>query len=136
MPFFVRVLLIDDSTEIRMRLVDMLRALPEVGDIVEAGSSEEAEDAFRGDAFDAVILDLRLPDGSGLHLLRSFKQSAPDCPVAVLTNYPYPQYRRSCERAGADAFFDKSEQFERVLAWVQSLRGGPERRPGGGPREH
>ena len=38
----------------------------------------------------------------------------PSCVVIIFTNYPYPQYRKKCMEAGADFFFDKSMEFEKI----------------------
>jgi len=39
----------------------------------------------------------------------------------MLTNYPYPQYRKKCMDAGADYFFDKSNEFHKVAELLQRL---------------
>ena len=63
---------------------------------------------------DVVILDLRMPWRDGLDVLRDIKKSDPAPMVIILTNYPYPQYRRRCMEEGAEYFFDKSGEFEKV----------------------
>lgn len=63
---------------------------------------------------DVVILDIRMPGRNGLDVLRDIKEGSPESKVIILTNYPYPQYRRRCMEEGADFFFDKSSEFEKV----------------------
>jgi DNA-binding response OmpR family regulator len=110
----VRVLVIDDSAVIRSRLVRLLQDI----DGVEV---DEAEDAAGGLAAarrvrpDAVILDIRLRESSGLDVLQSLK-TAPEPPMVImLTNHPSEHHRRWCRDHGADFFFDKSREFEKVL---------------------
>ena len=55
-----------------------------------------------------------MPGGSGIDVLQEMKKNNQTPLVIVLTNYPYPQYRRKYIEAGADFFFDKSTEFDRV----------------------
>jgi CheY-like chemotaxis protein len=110
----VRVLLIDDSTVVRSRLV---RLLEDIGGV----HVEEAEDGPDGLACaqrerpDAVILDIRLRTGSGLEVLRELKRGPSPPLIIMLTNHPSEYHRRWCEEHGADFFFDKTSEFEKVL---------------------
>ena len=60
--------------------------------VVRAGSGNEVLRAVRTQQVDAILLDLRMPDGSGYDVIRSLKLEgqAPDLPILVLTNYPAP----------------------------------------------
>lgn len=117
----MRIFIADDSSIIRGRLVDLLAELEEIEIIGQAENCLEATAAIRELEPDAVILDIRMPGGTGIDVLRSIKkkQSAPL--VIVLTNYPYPQYQKKCMDAGADFFFDKSTQFDEVIKVLRAL---------------
>jgi DNA-binding response OmpR family regulator len=111
----VTVLVVDDSAAVRTRLA---RMLAEQGGL----SVEEAADvgsalASLGQARpDAVVLDIRLGDGSGLQILQAVK-SAPRPPLVImLTNHPTDYHRRWCREHGADFFFDKATDMDQVLA--------------------
>ena len=56
-----------------------------------------------------------MPNGSGIDVLKHIKKDNPDLIAIMLTNYPYPQYRKRSIERGADFFFDKSTEFEMVL---------------------
>ena len=71
---------------------------------------------------DVVVVDMRLPDGDGLDVLRAAKRLQPRPTVVVLTNYAYDQLRSKCLEAGADEFLDKRTQFDRLPAIVTKLR--------------
>ena len=73
---------------------------------------------------DAVILDIRLPDGSGIDVLKSIKQSSSTILVIVLTNYPDQVYRQKCLQAGADFFLDKSREFDQIPELFERFRRG------------
>jgi len=63
---------------------------------------------------EVVILDIRMPQGSGIDVLESIKREKLAPITMVLTNFAYPQYRKKCLQLGAGFFFDKSAEFARV----------------------
>jgi DNA-binding NarL/FixJ family response regulator len=88
-----------------------------------AGDLRGAEASIRQLRPDAVILDIRLPGGSGITLLRHMKRERPAATVIVLTNYPYPQYREECLDAGADYFLYKATEFDKVGEILNRMAG-------------
>jgi two-component system OmpR family response regulator len=66
-----------------------------------------------------LILDLHLPDGNALQILPALRNLEPGMQIAVLSNDASEFSRTKCMQAGADWFFDKSTEFEKVLAVVQ-----------------
>lgn len=110
----MRVYVVDDSSLVRERLVALLDAVEGVSVV---GTADSAEAGIAGIAElkpDAAILDIRMPEGSGISVLEAIKLQENSPVVIMLTNYPYPQYRRRCLDAGADYFFDKSSEFHKV----------------------
>jgi len=114
-------LVVDDSAAVRSRLIAWLA---EAGfDIAgEAGTASAALTVATATAPDAIILDLHLPDQSGLEILPELKARVPLAIIAVLTNQPDPGYRRRCLELGADHFFDKSAEVEHLMALFTTLR--------------
>ena len=110
----MKVFIADDSQVIRERLSALLSEIEGLEIIGEAKDGLEGRDAILEQKPDVVILDIRMPWRNGLDMLRDIKESNPDIKVIILTNYPYPQYRRRCMEEGADYFFDKSSEFEKV----------------------
>jgi DNA-binding NarL/FixJ family response regulator len=113
----LRVLLIEDSELIRRSLVEAIDAS---GELRVTAWSDTADDAIRrlaSDAFDAVIVDLNLRQGTGIDVLAYLQQSGrvTTCFAAVLTNHALPAYRARCLQYGVRHFFDKSLEFDRVL---------------------
>jgi len=89
------------------------------------GQAEDAPtslDAIRQTQPDVVILDIRMPGGSGIDVLRTLKKMTPAPAVIMLTNFAYVQYRTKCEEAGADFFFDKSTEFDKVPQALEQVR--------------
>lgn len=110
----MKVFIVDDSPVFRERLIDMLSELKGLEIIGQAESPKEAIEGIRKLNPNVVILDIRMPGGNGIDVLKNIKKGNPAIKVIMLTNYPYPQYRKKCMDAGADFFFDKSTEFERI----------------------
>lgn len=114
-----KLLVVDDSELIRSRLVGMLKDIPGVGEIGSAGTLQQTLYAASHFLPDLLILDLNLPDGNAVNIIPLLKRMAPRMLIAVLTNDAGPFMGERCRQAGADWFFDKSTEFEKVLALVQ-----------------
>ena len=117
----VKVFIADDSEVVCQRLIDMLAELPGIEIVGQAGDVAEAIKSIQNVHPDAVVLDIRMIGGSGIDVLKSIKKSEPTTMVIMLTNYPYAQYRKKCMDEGADYFFDKSSEFERVAEIIRKL---------------
>jgi DNA-binding NarL/FixJ family response regulator len=117
----MKVFIADDSVQIRERLAEMLSEVPEVEITGEAGDAPEAIREIRRLNPDMVILDIRMPGGNGIDVLKSITQNASHPAIIMLTNYPYPQYKKKCMDLGADYFFDKATEFEKVVEVCEQL---------------
>jgi len=120
----LKVFIADDSAFIRERLPDMLSGLSAVEVIGQAEDGIEAVNSVRALNPDVVILDIRMPGKSGIEVLKELKQDKPNLIVIMLTNYPYPQYKKKCLGLGADFFFDKSTDFDKLFDVLERLGGG------------
>jgi DNA-binding NarL/FixJ family response regulator len=117
----VKIFLVDDSVVFLQRLKRMLADVQEILVIGETGNAQAATTAILEQKPDLAILDINLLNGSGIDVLQSLKKTMPALAVMILTNYPYPQYRRKCLEAGADFFFVKSTQFDQVVPALKQL---------------
>jgi len=117
----MKVFIADDSKVMRERVIDMISELPEIEIIGQAEDGLQATNLIEKLTPDVVILDIRMPGGNGIDVLKHIKKMKLNPVVIMLTNYPYPQYRKKCMKAGADYFFDKSTEFEKVTEVLQKL---------------
>jgi DNA-binding NarL/FixJ family response regulator len=115
------VLVVDDSDAIRTRVCELLGESPRLRVVGEACDGIEAILTFERLRPDAVVLDLQLPGMGGLEVLRRIKAVMPHCVVVMLTNFPSGSFREISRAAGADAFFHKASEFERVAEFLVSV---------------
>jgi len=115
----MRILLVEDDPQLGERLSDRLRAVGYAVDL--ATSREEGEDWPDLDSMAAVILDLGLPDGDGLDLLRYWRGRGVDCPILILTARGSWQDKVEGLNCGADDFVVKPVRFEELQARLNAL---------------
>lgn len=112
----MRVLIADDSDIVRERLAGMLPALVQGVEIVgQARDVQEAMTFARALRPDVIILDVRMPGGSGVDVLRTLRRDGLTSVVLVFTSFPSPECREAALAAGADFFFAKSGELQQVL---------------------
>lgn len=117
----MKVFLVDDSVVIRQRLKRLLVDVQNVKVIGEAGDAREAMEMILKQKPDVVLLDIHLLNGNGIDMLQKLKNIKPAPAVIMLTNYPYPQYRQKSFEIGADFFFVKSTEFDKIIPALNQL---------------
>jgi DNA-binding NtrC family response regulator len=111
------VLVVDDQDSIRHFVG---KALEDDGyTVVSAGSVREAREAIERDMPDLAFLDLKLPDGTGIDLLREIKRAQPEVPVVLMTAFGELETAVEAMSAGAFWFVKKPFQNEELLALAQ-----------------
>jgi DNA-binding NarL/FixJ family response regulator len=121
------VYLVEDSPLLRDRLREEIGEIDSGIEVFEAVSAEDAIPAILELCPDIVVLDLKLAGASGLDVLKKVKRAESGSRVLVFTNHAEAFYRRKCLDLGADQFFDKSQDFGRVLEAIKTRRYGEER---------
>ncbi len=120
-PRPLSVFLVDDSALVREKLSALLALQPQIEISGEAEDVPQAIAAIAALRPDVVILDLSIPGGSGLDVLRAVKASAPATVVIIMTMHPYRELGARSLEAGADFYFEKGVEFERLSAVLAVL---------------
>jgi len=118
------LLIVEDSDVIRERLVDMFAELENIGPVMESKDSTEAMHLFNTFLPGIVILDIRIQGENGIMVLEKFKKLRPETVIIMLTNYPVEPYRNLCLELGADYFFEKTEDMNKITRLCRDLTGG------------
>jgi DNA-binding NarL/FixJ family response regulator len=120
------VFIVDDSPVVRERLVHLLGELEQIEIVGQADIAFEAINSIRRLRPHVVVLDISMPGGSGIYVLETIKKENPQPVVIMLTNFATDQYRQKCLQLGADFFFDKSAEFERIVEVMRKIPSRPE----------
>ncbi len=118
----VKVFLVEDSPLIRNRLYESLERPGRIEVVGHADTEQEATAALHAGAWDAVVLDLRLREGTGFGVLKSLAK-APHAGrrVIVYTNYAMPHLRAQCAKLGAHHVLDKGTDHDRLRDLLEAM---------------
>ena len=117
------LLIVEDDAVLRGRLA---RAFRERGfEVREAGDAAAAREAARGDAPEYAVVDLRLPDASGLDVVRELMELDAETSIVVLTGYGSIATALEAVRLGAAHYLTKPADAEQVLAGFARGKGAP-----------
>jgi DNA-binding NarL/FixJ family response regulator len=123
--YLFKIVTVDDSPLIVERLRQMLSEISNVSFVGNARNITTALDLIDKQKPNAVILDIYLeddmPKANGINLLSTLKNKYPDLKVIMLTNLSEPQYRSACVAIGADYFFDKTNEFDRIPETIKKI---------------
>ncbi|MDQ6988062.1 MAG: sigma-54 dependent transcriptional regulator, partial [Mariprofundaceae bacterium] len=113
------ILLIDDEQELRDTLQELLQNARH--HVTTCANVMSAKDAVRNGKFDLALVDIRLPDGDGLELLRDFRSTDPDMGVIMMTGYAEVDTAVDAVRLGADDFLKKPFDMDELLVRINEL---------------
>lgn len=121
----MRILCVDDHAIFRQGVKQILAQYDRQAKIGEAASAAAAVQLARESRWDLVILDLSLPDRSGLQVLTDLKREQPELPVIVLSMHAEDEYAIRALRIGASGYVTKESAPEELVAALQKvMRGG------------
>ena len=121
----LNIMLVDDHPIVRRGLRDILADAFDGATVQEVGSGQEAMALVRSHSWSVVILDLSLPDASGLDVLKRIRELRPRMPVLILSMHAVDQFARRAITAGAAGYLTKeAADTELVTAVTRLVRGG------------
>ncbi len=115
----MRILIVDDDEDVADLARAQLRRAGYAADT--AGDVEAARSALAGVAYDALVLDLGLPDGDGLNFLAELRRAKRQFPVLILSARGRADQRVAGLKAGADDYLAKPFDVEELVARIQAL---------------
>jgi DNA-binding NarL/FixJ family response regulator len=118
----MKLLLVDDFNKVRNALKKLLSPIKGLEIAGEAKNAAEAIYKTKKLKPDLIILDISMPNGNGFEVLKEIKKIRSATKVILLTNFATEQFRKKGFELGADYFFDKSTEFEKVVDTVTLLK--------------
>ncbi len=120
----VKILVIDDHEVVRLGVKQILEEVFPHVEVGEADTGQKGIAAVRQEPWDLAIVDISLPDQSGLELLCELHSTAPQLPLMVLSLHPEEQYAVRAFRAGAKAYLTKQTAPEELARAVKQVLTG------------
>ena len=120
----IRILVADDHAVVREGLK---RILAETSDMVvagEAGTGQEALAQVDAQRWDVVLLDISMPDRSGLEVLKQIAHNHPETSVLVLSVHPEDQYALRVLKAGASGYLTKESAPDQLVQAIRQIASG------------
>jgi DNA-binding NarL/FixJ family response regulator len=115
------VLIADDSRLMRERIRETISIFSSVEIVCETENGIQTLEEMNRHNPDLAILDIRMPDKNGLEILREFRTNNNTTKIIILTNYAYDQYKDRAFENGADYFYSKSEDFDKIAVVVAAI---------------
>ncbi len=120
----IRVFIIDDHAIVREGVKQILA---DTGDLELAGDSANSLDAIRmarQKGFDVLLLDISMPDKSGIEILKQMRKEAPDIPVLILSMHREDQYAIRTLKAGAAGYLNKQSAPNDLVGAIREVVAG------------
>jgi len=120
----IRVLVIDDHGVVRQGLRQILAETADIIIGADASTASEALVCARAERWDAILLDLGLPDSHGLDVLKQLRREQPDVPILVLSMHPEDQFALRAIRAGASGYLTKTGAVDALATAIRTVVSG------------
>jgi len=120
----ISIIIVEDEPEFRRRFAQIIDSEPTMRLAGVAANKREAQVLIDREEFDVMLIDLGLPDGTGIDLIRNVSQRKPDVDIMVVTVFGDEQHVVSSIEAGATGYILKDSTPADVISCIRLLRAG------------
>ncbi len=120
----IRIAIVDDHAMVRAGLRQFFADQPDFQVVAEAGNGREALDIVRQGEVDVMVMDIAMPDHSGVDALVAIKARAPDLPVLILSGFAEVHYATTLLRQGASGYLNKDCDPEDIVKAIRTVHRG------------
>lgn len=120
----IRIGIVDDHTIVRAGLRQFLAEQVDFRVTAEGSNGKDALEIARGDEVDVLVMDLSMPDQSGVDALAAIKQRRPELPVLILSGFPETHYATTLLRQGASGYLNKECDPEEIATAIRTVSRG------------
>jgi len=123
-PDSIRILAVDDHPLLREGIAALIGAEPDMRLVGACSNGREAIQQFRALRPDVTLMDLQMPEMSGLEAVIAIRSEFPDARIIVLTTYPDDAHAVRALKAGASGYLVKNLAHKDLLDTIRSVRAG------------
>jgi two-component system, NarL family, invasion response regulator UvrY len=120
----IKILVVDDHAVVRAGVHYFLANMPDMEIGGEAGTAQEAIRLIRSNDYDIVLLDIAMPDKSGVEVLKQIKREKPALPVLILSMHPENRYAVQILRSGASGYVQKEALATELVNAIHTIMRG------------
>ena len=120
----LKILIVDDHDIVRKGLAMLVSRQEDLSVVAEAGTVAEAVEKARESVPDVVVMDIRLPDGSGIEACREIRDENPDIKVLMLTSYSDEEAVMGSIMAGASGYLLKEIRSQEIVDAIRLVGTG------------
>lgn len=120
----IGILVADDHSVVRRGLMEIIDGEPDMKVVAQAASGRSVLKELEDTSPDLIILDITMPDGGGLEVLREVRSSRPSVPILVLSVHSEDQYALRVLKAGAAGYLMKDCAPEELLEAIRRIASG------------
>ena len=120
----IRIAIVDDHPVVRAGLKQFLSDQADMSVVGEAANGREALDLVRAGGIDVVLMDVSMPDQSGVDALIAIKARAPELPVLMLSIFPEAHFATTLLRQGASGYLNKECDPQDIVTAVRTVASG------------
>ena len=120
----LRILIADDHAIVRKGLREILREGAENALVEEASNGREAVEKARAQQWDVVVLDITMPEMTGLEVLRELNREQPNLPIIMLSMHSDPGYVKTSLKLGASGYLRKETAPEVLIQAIRTVTAG------------
>ncbi len=117
----IRIAIIDDHALVRAGLRQFFADLEDLVVVAEAAGGHAVPDLLRRGDIDVILLDIAMPDQSGVDALAAIRARAPDLPVLILSGFPEEHYATTLLRLGASGYLNKQGDPEEIVRAIRTV---------------
>ncbi len=120
----IRIAIVDDHAMVRVGLRQFFADQIDFEVVAEAATGRQAVDIVRKGGVDVVVMDISMPDQSGVDALGAIKARAPDLPVLILSGFPEAHYATTLLRQGASGYLNKDCDPQEIVNAIRTVHRG------------